>query len=93
MTDDERISREDFYKNLVWVIDGSVFKDNFDIYHMLPNPESELAKDLVWNKAKRHMNGANNGLFFRVSEAREDDPCNQGNSSWWLDIRNPRNRR
>ena len=57
----------------MWVIDGSAFKDNFDIYHMLPNPESELAKDLVWSKAKRHMNGANNGLFFRVSEAREDD--------------------
>ena len=75
MTDDERISREDFYRNLVWVVDGSVFKDNFDIYHMLPNPESELAKDLVWSKAQRHMNGANNGLFFRVSEAREDDPA------------------
>ncbi len=74
MTDAERISREVFYKNLVWVLDGSVFKDNFDIYHMLPNPNSKLAEDLVWIKAKRHINGANNGLFFTLSEAREDDP-------------------
>lgn len=74
MTDAERISREKFYKNLVWVIDGSEFKYNFDIFHMLPDPNSELAKDLVWSKAKRHMNGSNNGLFFRISEAIKDDP-------------------
>lgn len=41
---------------------------------MLPDPKSELAQDLVWSKAKRHMNGANAGLFFRLSEAFEDDP-------------------
>jgi competence protein CoiA len=74
ITDAERISREDFYQNLVWVIDGSVFKDNFDIYHMLPNPNSELAQNIVWSKAKRHMNGANRGLFFRLSEAQEENP-------------------
>lgn len=74
MTDAERISREEFYKNLVWVIDGSVFKDNFDIYHMLPDPRSELAQDLVWSKAKRHMHAANTGVFFRLSEAVEEYP-------------------
>ena len=73
MTDAERISREYFYQNLVWVINGTGFRDNFDIYHILPNPDSDLAGDLVWYKAKRHLNGANNGLFFRLSEAREDD--------------------
>ncbi len=74
ITDAERVSREEFYQNLVWVIDGTVFKDNFNIYHMLPNPQSELAEDIVWIKAKRHMNGANRGLFFRLSEALEEDP-------------------
>jgi competence protein CoiA len=74
MTDAERISREEFYQNLAWVIDGTVFQDNFDIYHMLPDPKSELARDLVWSKAKRHMNGANAGIFFRLSEALKDDP-------------------
>jgi len=74
MTDKERISREDFYQNMVWVIDGSLFKDNFDVYHMLPDPGSVIAEDIVWAKAKRHMNGANNGIFYRLSEASKDKP-------------------
>lgn len=69
MSDSERISREEFYKNMIWVVDGKGFKRDFDIYHMLPNPQSELAQDIVWSKAKRHMHGANAGLFFRLSEA------------------------
>lgn len=73
ITDVERISRENFYQNLVWVIDGTKFQRNFDIYHMLPDPKSELAEDLIWEKAKRHMDGANNGIFFRLSEALKDD--------------------
>jgi hypothetical protein len=74
MTDAERQSREEFYGNLVWVIDGSRFRKNFDVYHGLPDPNCELARDLVWAKAKRHMNGANVGMFFRLSEARKERP-------------------
>ncbi len=70
----ERISRENFYPKLIWVLNGASFKDNFDIYHPLPDPKSELASDLVWRKAKRHLHGAIYGLFFRVSEAQEDNP-------------------
>lgn len=68
MSDAERLSREAFYGNLIWVLDGEPFKSNFDIYHELPDPRSEIARDLVWVKARRHMNGANAGLFFRLSE-------------------------
>jgi len=74
MTDLERQSRETFYGNLVWVIDGRGFRDNFDIYHMLPDPRAEVAQDVVWSKAQRHMNGANAGMFFRWSEARQERP-------------------
>ncbi len=74
ITDSERQSRENFYGNLVWVIDGSGFRKNFDIYHRLPDPKSELARDIVWIKAQRHMNGANAGLFFRLSELRKENP-------------------
>lgn len=74
MTDAERISREVFYKNLVWVIDGRGFRNNFEIHHMLPDPQSELAADLIWSKAKRHLDGSNRGLFFRLSDARKDNP-------------------
>jgi hypothetical protein len=69
MTDAERISREEFYGNLVWVINGEHFKNNFDIYHRLPNPESEMAKDLIWTKARRHLHGANRGIFMRRSNS------------------------
>jgi len=75
MNDKERVSREEFYKNLVWVLDGITFRQNFDIFHMLPAPDSHIAQDIVWAKAKRYMEGANRSLFFRVSEAREENPA------------------
>jgi competence protein CoiA len=68
MTDLERHSREKFYGNLAWVVDGSGFRDNFDIYHKLPDPTSDLAKDIRWFKACRHKHGANAGLFLRRSD-------------------------
>jgi competence protein CoiA len=74
MSDAERLSREAFYGNLIWVLDGKPFKPNFDIYHELPDPRSDIAQDLVWVKAQRHMNGANAGLFFRLSECRVEHP-------------------
>lgn len=74
MTDAERQSREDFYGNLVWVIDGRGFRDNFDIYHLLPAPDSQIAQDLVWCKASRTMRGAARGLFFRLSEGQAEFP-------------------
>jgi competence protein CoiA len=74
MTDAERQSREAFYGNLVWVIDGRGFRDNFDIYHLLPDPRSEVAQDIVWSKATRPMRGAAGGLFFRLSQTQLDYP-------------------
>jgi competence protein CoiA len=70
MTDAERISREAFYGNLVWVIDGRSFRQNFDVYHCLPDPRSDIAQDIAWTKAQRHMHGSNVGIFFRISECR-----------------------
>lgn len=68
MSDAERISREEFYGNLVWIIDGRGFRSNFDIYHPLPHPASSLAADLVWYKARRGLEGAAYGIFMRLSE-------------------------
>src|SRR6202008_832216 len=68
MTDAEWRSRETFYKNLIWIVDGRGFRNNFDIYHLLPEPESELGRDLRWLKATRQMRGAARGLFWRPSE-------------------------
>jgi hypothetical protein len=82
MTDAERISREKFYGNLIWVIDGSGFHQNFGIYHKLPAPDSEIAKDLVWVKVRHSPNNpnyrlvddANEAYFFRLSEAQQENP-------------------
>jgi competence protein CoiA len=74
MTDAERLSREVFYKNMAWVVDGSVFRKNFDVYHLLPDPASSIAADIVWSKATRSMQGSARGLFFRLSENRLESP-------------------
>jgi hypothetical protein len=68
MTDAERLSRETFYQNLVWIIDGRGFRENFDLYHVLPDPMSKMAVDLVWYPAQRGRDGANEGAFWRRSE-------------------------
>lgn len=66
MPDTERHSREEFYGNLVWVLDGRSFEKNFYICHGLPHPESDLAKDIVWHKSSYHH--CEYGAFFRLSE-------------------------
>lgn len=68
LSDGERLSREVFYDELVWVLDGRPFAANFEIYHPLPHPDTEVARDVVWSPAKRSLYGCQGGLFFRVSE-------------------------
>lgn len=48
MTDEERESRESFYQNLVWIVDGRGFRDRFAILGKLPDPSSEISRKLVW---------------------------------------------
>lgn len=68
ITDLERHSRETFYQNMVWILDGSGFKKQFELHHLLPDPDIPEAQDLVWRKAARGLNGANAGIFWRLSE-------------------------
>jgi len=77
LSDSERNAREEFYQNLIWIVDGSVFRKNFDLYHFLPDPESPLAQDISWYKAKRGMDGANRGIFCRLSERVAGEGCAQ----------------
>lgn len=78
MSDEERKSREEFYKNLVWIVNGRQFASRFHILHMLPDPEAELSKDLVWYKAKKQMKGTANGMFWRRSENPDAVPGKLG---------------
>lgn len=76
ISDAERISREEFYKNLTWVVDASVFSENFYILHMLPDPNASFMEDIVWLRASanwRHGNHWNevSPMYFKLSEHRE----------------------
>lgn len=73
MSDKERISREAFYGNMAWILDGSEFEDNFFMYHFLPDPDSDLAKDLIWYEAKKGKLGLTQGTFYRRSECSPGD--------------------
>lgn len=75
LSDAERISREDFYQNLVWVVDGRPFQRSFRLGHILPDPDSELGKDLIWYKAKGRTCEAANAMFFRISTNRKSYPA------------------
>ena len=74
MSDAECKARETFYGNLLWIIDGRGFRKNFDVYHELPHPNSVVASNLVWYKARRRMWGSTGGQFYRLSETQRSHP-------------------
>lgn len=74
MPDGERRSREAFYGNMVWVVNGAAFRKLFFILHQLPDPASEMASDIVWFRAKAHQDGTSYGLFWRPSENPDHKP-------------------
>ncbi|MGD6581379.1 hypothetical protein VWW93_12060 [Xanthomonas citri pv. citri] len=73
MTDAERQSREDFYQNLVWIIDGTKFAKSFKVHHILPDPTLDWAKDLVWYPVEHPSHrGTSCGMYFKRSLIQED---------------------
>jgi len=65
MSEEELASRERFYKNLIWVVNGHEFKKNFHILHKLPNPICDFVQDIVFHLIKYNHQGR---LFHRKSE-------------------------
>lgn len=61
LRDDELASRNAFYPNLIWVLDGLTFKQNFEVCHPLPHPASSMAEDIAWEPAVWGMHGAMGG--------------------------------
>ena len=81
MTDEERESRESFYKNLLWILDGKSFQKNFHIGCMLPDPSAEWVRDVVWNQHARsaYQRSANHiqdciPSFWRISDLAKKYP-------------------
>ena len=74
MPEAERKARETFYGNLLWIIDGRGFRNNFNVYHKLPHPNSAVASDIIWFKARRDLSGTWGGMFYRLTETQRDYP-------------------
>ena len=74
MPEAERKAREAFYGNLLWIVDGRGFHKNFDVYHKLPHPNSAVASDIVWCKARRDLRGTWGGMFYRLTETQRYHP-------------------
>ncbi|WP_116786859.1 competence protein CoiA [Flavobacterium psychrotrophum] len=61
---EEQTSREQFYKNMIWIINGEKFKNTFHILDKLPNPDDEFTKDIRFNTRRKQSLGKS---FFRYS--------------------------
>ncbi|UKE57726.1 competence protein CoiA [Xanthomonas translucens] len=73
MTDAERQSREDFYQNMVWIIDGTKFAKKFTIHHILPDPSLEWAKNLDWYPVEHPSHrGTSRGMYVKRALVGED---------------------
>ena len=81
MSENERHSRELFYRNLVWILDGRAFRDNFHLGCMLPDPNVDVFRDVIWHQSGRAAyrwssipTHENIPSFSRISEISEDYP-------------------
>lgn len=74
MPDSERLAREHFYGNLLWIVDGRSFGERFRILHPLPHPNAPIAEDIVWFPPHPNWRGDGIGLFCRLSETRNSYP-------------------
>ena len=81
MSDEERESRESFYGNLIWILDGRSFRKSFRLGYMLPEPSAEWVKDIVWCPPPRSTNPSSRESiehripqFWRLSDIERDYP-------------------
>jgi competence protein CoiA len=61
----EMQSREKFYKNLVWVVNGQFFKESFTILDELPDPRSKDFADIIIHPISLKNKGK---IYHKVSE-------------------------
>jgi competence protein CoiA len=68
MTSDELLAREDFYGDMLWIVNGAPFFDHFFVLGRLPSPEAAWTRDLVVARATVRTRGH---TFWRHSENRD----------------------
>ncbi len=65
MDADELRSREDFYGEMIWIVNGANFEKNFFILDPLPDPDADFAQDIVFCEQRVNWLGR---AFWRLSE-------------------------
>jgi len=65
MSSAEMFSREAFYKNMIWVVNGKSFKENFIILDELPDPKAEEFADIVIHSISSNDKGR---IYHKASE-------------------------
>lgn len=64
-------SRENFYREMIWIVNGDKFKNNFRVLGALPNPKAEFARDIVFFPQNPNHNTY---CFWRRSEQPNHKP-------------------
>jgi len=72
MSQAERQSREAFYDNMIWIVDGLPFAKRFHLDHILPDPRLEWVQDLKWFPVTQPPRYGANGLYHRFSLIAKD---------------------
>jgi hypothetical protein len=65
MNDEELFSREAFYGNMVWVVNGESFLKNIEIGAKLPCPDHPMSRDM---RIYLPRSGATDFMYYLVSE-------------------------
>jgi len=77
MSESELKSREYFYKDMVWVVNGRNLAKNMKLRAMLPDPENELIKNI----AVQSTNHRTHFIYYYISEYRGADELVEMHSS------------
>ena len=71
---DEMRSRENFYENMIWIVNAEKFKRNIKIGHKLPSPESNFSKDIIFHNRTQYADGSylKNAMWYLKSKQLPD---------------------
>lgn len=67
MSPDELSSREYFYQNMIWIINGATFADRFHVLGRLPRPDASWVDDIFFHPQRRDLHGRG---FSRKAESQ-----------------------
>lgn len=65
MPPDELAAREEFYAEMIWIVNGQQFNNSFFILDRLPDPDADFAQYIVFFPLTVEMRGR---AFWRLSE-------------------------